>query len=381
MEEINMRDVSKILEDLVRINSSNPPGNEKKMVDFIVSFFHGYENMKIIDHDENRSSLLLEIPGETKEMIAILGHLDTVPANNPDKWNYKPFEPKIVDGKMYGRGTSDMKSGIACMICLADHFIHSKSKPKYTVRIMFTADEESSGTGIRSFVDSNYFEDVKFLLIAEPTDETLIIKEKGALWMKLRAYGKSSHGSTPQLGINAIEKLFELTEEIRSLVCTDETDELLGKSSFALNRINGGTKTNITADYCEAEIDIRTIPSLDHETILDGIQKRIQRMEEKQIGLKFELDIVNNRIPMMTAPSNSFITNVINIMSSYGYEHRVRGANFFTDGSLVLKKYDIPFLIYGPGLIHQCHVDNEYVPIESLERVLQVYTRFLMETI
>lgn len=366
-----------ILEDLIKIDSSNPPGNEKLMTSYIATHFQGYPGLTILDHGENRASLVIEIPGESKESVAIIGHLDTVPVADPDKWNNDPFVPKKADDLIYGRGASDMKGGIACMISIAKYIISSNIKPHNTLKFMFTADEESGGMGIRSLVDGGFFDDVKYLLIAEPSDEAIIIKEKGALWLRIKVHGKASHGSTPELGINAIEKIYELTQKIRKLVENDEGDELLGKNSFALNKINGGTKTNVTADYCEAEIDMRTLPSVYHEVLLEDIARVISEMEEKYCGLKIDLEITNNRIPMMTEESHPFITYIKNTVISHGYDFIIKGAKFFTDGSIVLNKYDIPFAIYGPGLVNQCHMDNEYVPLDTIERAETVYRSLL----
>lgn len=372
-----MNDTICILKELIRIDSSNPPGSEKNMVDYIITHFQGYENLKIINHGENRASMMIEIAGKSEDVVAVVGHMDTVPAPNPSNWKYKPFEAVAEGSNIHGRGASDMKSGLACMISIAKDIISNGIKPSNTLRFIFTADEECNGAGIGSFIDYGYFNDVKYLLIPEPTGDSLIIKEKGALWLKLKVNGKSSHGSAPELGINAIEKLYELVQNLRALIDDGQRDELLGKSSFALNKISGGIKTNVTADYCEAEIDIRTIPLHSHDTLLNGINALIEKIEAKYVGLRVELEILNNRIPMETAESNELVTKIKGVMKSFEYDINVKGANFFTDGSLVLSKHDIPFVIYGPGLINQCHVDNEYLPLDTLERALNVYRKLL----
>lgn len=374
-----MRDIIDILKSLVEIDSSNPPGNETYIVNYIMSHFKDYEYMKVICHCENRASLIIDVPGESNELVVVVGHLDTVPATNLSQWQSNPFNPVIINNKMYGRGTSDMKSGIACMINVAKYFIYNYIKPKKTVRFMFTADEESSGIGIRSLIDLGYLNNAKYLLIPETSDESIVIKEKGALWLKIKVHGKPSHGSTPELGINAIEKLYELIYNIKPIIDNNDTDNLLGKNSIAINKIQGGTRTNITADYCEAEIDIRTIPNLKftHETIINQFYKIINDLKSKYEGLEIYLEVLNNRIPIMTDENNELVKSIRGVMSSLGYCVDIKGVKFFTDGSIILSKYDMPFAIYGPGIIEQCHVDNEYVLLDSLERVQNVYIELL----
>jgi len=371
-----MLNVIEILRNLIQIDSSNPPGNEKHMVDYILTYFPGYKNTKVITHDEKRASLVIDIPGITNQVLAFVGHLDTVPVDI-SKWTYNPFSAEIVNNAMYGRGTSDMKSGLACMICAASYFINNAIRPKYTIRLVFTADEECNGTGIKYLINEGFFEDVDFLILPEPTDEAIVLKEKGSLWLRFLVHGKSSHGSQPELGINAIEKLYELIEHIKPIILTGEMDSLLGKSSLAINKIQGGKRVNITADFCEAEVDIRTLPSLNHGYILDYIDDQIKKIEEKNKGLNIALEILNNRPPLMTEEKNELVVELVKTMENLGLSVEFKGVNYFTDASLVLSKYDIPFIIYGPGKINQCHIENEYVLLSAVRRVLNVYLELL----
>lgn len=106
-------DVIKILSDLIKINTTNPPGNEKRITQYIIERFKGYEDIIEIDNGENRASLIINIPGKTEETVAFIGHIDTVPVSDPSVWKYPPFDAQVEGDLMYGRGTSDMKSGAA----------------------------------------------------------------------------------------------------------------------------------------------------------------------------------------------------------------------------------------------------------------------------
>lgn len=372
-----MHNVIEILKDLVKIDSTNPPGNENDIIDYITSLFPGYENIKVIDHNNNRKSLIIEVPGASDEVLAFCGHLDTVPIGDIKAWDYDPFEAKIIDDTMYGRGSCDTKSSLACMIHTALYFLNNNILPKKTIRLVFTSDEECNAKGAKELLKLGYFDDVKTLIIAEPSDEHIVTKEKGTLWLQFKIHGKASHGASPHLGINSIEKLYELVECIKPSVLTGEKDSLLGKSSVAINKITAGNRVNITADYCEAEIDIRTIPSINHDTIMQSINNSIEKMKNDYKGLNIEFHVINDRIPLMIEENHNFVIELKNTLKTLGYNDSIKGVSFFTDGSIILKEHNIPFVIYGPGKVDQCHVSNEHVSLSAVVRTSNVYINLL----
>ncbi len=149
-----------ILRKLININTTNPPGNEMELIKVILSFFSEEMDYKIIDHGDNRGSLLIELKGKDEEKIGFIGHLDTVPVPDESSWIYPPFSGVMKDGYMYGRGASDMKGGIAAMILTALYFIENNIAPPHTIKFVFTADEESGGLGIKTLRDKGLLRDI-----------------------------------------------------------------------------------------------------------------------------------------------------------------------------------------------------------------------------
>lgn len=367
------------LSDLIKINTTNPPGNEKEITHYIRNQFRGHDDMIELDHGDNRASLLVTIRGESDEKVAIVGHIDTVPVSDPGVWKYPPFDAHIENGRMYGRGTSDMKSGVACMIALGDYFIQNKIKPNRTIQLIFTADEEADGIGILDVFDKGFLDDTDFILVPENTSNDVVLKEKGALWISVELFGKSAHGARPDLGINSIEIVYELTRELQSFVENSCNDELLGNSTVSLNTISGGEKVNMIADYCKAEIDIRANPDLDNKDILNYLEKLIRKFEHKYQGLNVKYHVLTDRPSLEMSSQNPFVREFIDVLDTMNLAYAHAGITYFTDLSLTIPELNSPFLIFGPGSIDKGHQVDESVELTALENASKAYIEFFRQ--
>lgn len=370
-------DVIKILQDLIKMDTTNPPGNEKEITQYIIKLFGDYDKIQEVDLEGNRASLVIDIEGESDETVAFIGHIDTVPVSNPDIWKYDPFSAHIEGDLMYGRGTSDMKSGAACMVYAGLYFVKNNIKPNRNVKLVFTADEEATGKGVLSILNKNILDDVDFIIVPENTDECIVIKEKGALWVELELFGKSAHGARPDLGINSIEILYELVDSIRPYVESYCNDELLGDSTVSINKIKGGEKTNIIADYCKAEIDIRTNPDVTNDQVVEYLDKQINRLEHKYPGLKIRRNITADRPALEMDKDHEYVREFVDILKELDMKREYKGVNYFTDLSLTMPKLPKPFIIYGPGYEDAGHQVDECVSVEAVKRVSKAYIEYL----
>lgn len=370
-------DIVEILQGLIRIDSTNPPGNEKDVTNYISKLFDGYQDMEELDLGDNRASLVINIEGETEETVAFIGHIDTVPVPDPQAWKHDPFSGHIEGDLMYGRGTSDMKSGAACMIYAGLYFIKNNIKPSKNIKLVFTADEEATGKGVISVMEKGLLDDVDFIIVPENTDEYVVIKEKGALWIGLELFGKAAHGARPELGLNSIEILYELVDSLRPYLATSFNDELLGDSSLSLNRIEGGESTNIIADYCRAEIDIRTNPDLTNKAVVEFLDKQVERFEYKYPGLRIEREILTNRPALEMDRDHKYVREFVSTLEGLDMKVGYKGVNYFTDLSLTDRELPRPFIIYGPGYEDKGHQTDECVSLEAVRRVGQAYVEYL----
>lgn len=369
--------IQEILKTLININTTNPPGNEMDMVNAILKLFPKDIPYEIVDHGNNRGSLLIELKGKDDGKIGFMGHIDTVPVSDESNWIYPPFEGVIKEGYMYGRGTSDMKGGVTAMILTALHFIENNITPPHTLKFIFTADEESGGTGVEALRDKGLLKDLSKVFIAEPSDEEIGICEKGTLWLSIHIKGKSAHGSKPQLGINSIEKLYEYINRLKNTLDLEKTHPLLGCSSFAITTINGGVKTNIIPEDASATLDIRTIPGFSHEKIIENANRIAKDMEDEIQGMTIKIEVENNRPPLTIDENDDFIKEIISIYEKLSYPIKFKGINFYTDGSLLIPYQNIPFVILGPGEENMCHQRNERIKIESVKKMIEFYISYI----
>src|SRR4030065_794777 len=261
---------------LVQTSTENPPGNEKVAAQFLKPLLSqmGFK-IKTVLSPKGRSNLIAEKRwGKGGRTLIFNGHLDVVPAGDPSQWKYPPFQGKLSKGRIYGRGASDMKSGIASFIHALSMIDRSKIHlHQGAVILHLVSDEESHGRQGMGFLTQKGGIHGDATLVGEPTDLHPVIAQKGALWLKISTLGKSAHSARPHLGVNAIEKMMKLIHQI-NLISLEKEHPLLGKPTLNVGTIRGGTQINLVPDCCEIELDRRILPSEKKEEIVKEIKER-----------------------------------------------------------------------------------------------------------
>ncbi|WP_040213775.1 M20 family metallopeptidase [Clostridium polynesiense] len=370
---------TELLASLIKINTVNPPGNERELVEFILRIFKDDAvETHIIDHGSNRASLIVKVPGKSREGIAFIGHLDTVPEGQENQWTYPPFQAVVKDGYMYGRGACDMKGGLTSMIITAKYFIENDIQPEKDIYLCFTADEESGGIGITAMNNEKLLKDVKEIFICEPTGEKIGIAEKGALWLDLKAKGKQCHGSLPHKGINAVENIMEYINVLKSRIPAEETHELLGKTTVALTTFTGGVKTNIIPDSAQASLDIRTLPSCSNEGVLETAKKLAEEFKVHSKG-EIQVEVVNNRPAVEISRDDTFINNILSVFRALNYKTDIMGLFYYTDASQFIPYNNVPFVILGPGDETIPHQGDENILLEAVDKMAEVYISYALK--
>ncbi len=367
--------ILEILNELIAIDTTNPPGNEKYIVEYIKNFFKDKAKLIEIEHGNNRSSLIVRFEGKQKKTLSIVGHIDTVPIGNASDWKYHPFEAKVENDYIYGRGTSDMKSGVSCMISIGDHLINHYDSLPINIDLVFTADEETGGMGVKEINKQGYFNNTEFIMVPEPTSLKLGTKEKGTLWLEISVKGRSAHGAYPEKGLNAIDTVFAIKDELKLYLEKSPKDDLLNKSTISLNKIEGGNKINIIADNCDASMDIRYTPSLKSEDIKDQFNRIINKYIE--LGYLIEYEIINDRASLATDPNSIYISSLREVLKEFKIAGEEVGIYYYTDASDIVPYTDIPFLLFGPGLEEECHKADEKAPIKNIILAEKIYIEWV----
>ncbi len=363
-----------LLQTLVRTDTCQPAGNEEALCHAIAALFPDTVEKTLIPHQAGRASLAIRIPGkESRGGLAFMGHLDTVSCGDPSLWSCDPLAAQRKGDLIYGRGTADMKGGLVCMIQAALHLLESGKPLAHDLWLCFTADEEANGTGALAFAGNGWLKNIRALVVAEPSNEEIGLCEKGALWLRIKAIGALAHGSRPEIGINAVEKLMEFERAFRAQVPVDEIHPVLDRTTMAVTQLHGGIMTNVIPANGEMEIDMRTLPTVDHDQLLHTAKAICDQMMAQCPGLKLEIQVLNNRPAVEVAEEDPFVDIIKESCAQAGIQPHCKGLYFYTDASQVVPALGCPFVIFGPGADTMAHQIDERIDVHSMERVAKAY--------
>jgi succinyl-diaminopimelate desuccinylase len=361
---------------LVQISTENPPGNEKAAAQFLKPLLSkmGFK-IKTVLSPKGRWNIVAERRwGKGGRTLIFNGHLDVVPAGNPSQWKYPPFKGTLSKGRIYGRGASDMKSGIASFIHALSAIERSKMRlHQGAIVLHLVSDEESHGRQGMGFLTQKEGIRGDAALVGEPTDLQPVIAQKGALWLRISTLGKSAHGSRPHLGVNAVEKMMKLMERLNSIPLETE-HPLLGKPTLNVGTIQGGTKINIVPDRCEIEADRRILPGEKKEEVLEKMKETLDSLRSRDPFFQYRIEEIDFAEPSEVNPEEEIVKIAVDaIQEVMGKKPSLRAFSGFTDSRFYINQCHIPTLIFGPGEVDQSHTTDESVEVEALVQAARIY--------
>ena len=369
-----------LLKDLLSIPSVNSSSREADVAEYLQRYFQGYGIQSEIQYiDDQRANIIADFEGENSEVLHIWnGHIDTVPYGNVAEWSTDPAQPAAIEGKIFARGASDMKSGLAAMVYTLCAMAKAQTKPQYNIRFIGTCDEEKGGDGARKIIEDNRFGNPSFMLIGEPTDCNIGIAQKGCLWIKLVVHGKTSHGAYPEQGVNAVEYGVDICRKFRQEI-TQHVHPLLKAPTAEITSVNGGIAPNMIPDMCELIMDVRIVPGLLIDDVL-GMLRRIcdEFQDDNEDRLSAEFTVLNYRAAINTNPDNDYVEQLKGLIEQHGLKPELLGINYFTDASvLVSEGSDLPVLLFGPGTPDTAHKPNEYIEITNYYTSIEILKELL----
>lgn len=328
---------------------------------------------RIFRGDEGRSNLVASIGNDRSgPHLVFCGHCDTVPLGDR-LWKQPPFGATIEAGRIYGRGSSDMKGGLAALIAsFLD--LHASNAWSGQVTLAVTFGEETGSEGASLMAEDGSLSPFDAMIIAEPTSNQVICSHKGALWLAFTAIGRTSHGSMPQMGINALEMVVRFSQRLHDLAALAEVDPLLGRPTICLTRLQGGTQVNVIPDHARAELDMRTLPGQNHDDILRAVQAIAGEIEAEFEGGKIVVETINSLPALATAPNSAIVKAALDVRCDLGMPgSQAGGASYFTDGS-VLQLLGTDIVILGPGDPGEAHQTNESLDLSDFLAARRIYT-------
>jgi len=373
VDNTEKKELNDLLQGLIQIKSVNPPGNENQIANFIKKFLlKNNIHSELVPLEKSRSSVIAKIEGEEERNITLCGHIDTVRVKEED-WTKPAFQGLIENGKMYGRGASDMKGGVAAILYAATLLKRRGIVPKKTVQLALTADEEWEYRGAKDLTDKGYFDQTDFLIITEPSNLQVSNGEKGELLIKAKFLGKSAHGSNPELGVNTVipgsKFVLEVSKGYKKI---SNQDPLWGKTSVNIGQFHGGVHVNVVPNYSEIQFDFRVISEEDKKRAIELVKKTGEDIAEKY-NVRFEGEVFRYKHPIFTDPRNPYVEK---FLQATGIKEVVI-TKYCTDGATIIPEKKMPFIIFGPGDIAQAHQNDEYIELESLYRAVDTFIDFL----
>ncbi len=361
---------------LVQTPTENPPGNEKAAAKFLKPILSkmGFKIETVLSPQGRWNIVAEKRWGRGGRTLIFNGHLDVVPAGDPSQWKYPPFQGKLAKGRIYGRGASDMKGGIASFLHALSMIDRSKIHlHQGAVVLHLVSDEESHGRQGMGFLTQKGGIQGDAVLVGEPTDLQPVIAHKGALWLRISTLGKSAHSARPHLGVNAIEKMAKLVDRLNSIPL-DKEHPLLGKPTLSIGSIRGGAKINIVPDRCEIEVDRRMLPGEKKEEVLKEMKETLDSLQLQDPLFQYRMEEIDFAEPSQVDPGEEIVRmGVEAIQEVVGEKPLIRAFSGFTDSRFYINQYHIPALIFGPGGTNQIHTTDESVEVDALVHAAHIY--------
>ncbi|MBD7894800.1 ArgE/DapE family deacylase [Limosilactobacillus sp. Sa3CUN2] len=371
-----------ILSKLISIKSEN--SNEAEVADYIESLFKPYQgqNIKIdrIQYAPGRDNLVVTI-GEGNKLLGFSGHEDVVSAGDISQWSSDPYSAKIKDGKLYGRGASDMKSGLAALIIAMLDMLESHEVPG-KIRLLCTVGEETGEYGAAQLVKKGYADGLSGLIIAEPGNNMTEIgyTSKGVIDYVVTSIGKQAHSSQPQNGINAIDHLVDFANQVKPIMDSfDKVNPVLGKLTHVQSVFQGGSQINSVPARAIIKGNIRTIPEYPNKIVFNALNGLVEKLNQKPgYNLSIRYSFPEEAMP---GDKNAPLIKLMEKVHDEIFDTSVNvvGQSGASDGSEFLHgKGNFAIAEIGPGNNTQ-HQTDENVDVEVFHKSIEFYKQVAKE--
>lgn len=370
---------------LIRIPSTNDPGRKRseapaaKAVAEVMRTFGWKPVVEEVTRGRPNVHAVVDggSPGPT---LLFEGHTDVVTEAPEEAWSVPPFAAEVRDGRLYGRGSADMKAGLAAMLYAARAVERAGPFPG-RIKVAALCDEEGMMQGVKHFVAKGHAADCDAAIVGEPEAEEVCTTSKGSIRLRVVIRGRMAHGAMPDRGANPIPVLGRLL-----VWCGAHEAEMrrrhgrhadLGTVTITPTMFHAGelTQLNVSPATAQLGLDIRTIPGMDHAELIGGIRAQVE--EYAYVGwTSGEVEVIDDRPATNTPEDATVVRAVVNAHRDVtGVNPRIGGVPGATDGTILWRDANLPVVVYGPGDKWIAHQADEYVEVDDIMRKTEVYAR------
>ena len=367
-------DAVSLTRTLLQFDTINPPGRERDCAHHAGALLEQWGfAVRYSEFSENRTSVVARLGGsDRKAPLCLTGHIDTV-ALGSRKWRKDPFSGETHGDKLYGRGSSDMKAGVAAILQSVKSF-SGKLNGTPGVVVVLTAAEEGGCVGSQHLAKlPELMGKAGAIVVGEPTSNFPYVGHKGSLKFNARYKGVSAHGSMPHLGDNAIYKAANAIAKLEKFSFGIKKHPVMGEPTLNVGTIQGGDGINMVPDWAGFGVDIRTVPGIDHKSLVKKIKTTL--------GKEATLEIVSDLAPVWTEPEAEWVQRVFEICKPHlKTAPNPRSLTYMTDAANLLKVYKgAPTIVLGPGEAQMAHQTDEWCSVGRIRQSVSVYEEIIRD--
>jgi acetylornithine deacetylase ArgE len=372
-------DLLGIASSLISFNTEAPPGNEGPCARFVADYLRDLHiegaDVDVHSFARDRSNVVASFGGRDPGLL-LAGHIDVVPVKDASAWSSAPYEAEVRGGRLYGRGSADMKSGLAAMLA-AIASLKGRGL-KRSLSLVATAGEEVGFDGLDALVREGRLKRIRARcgLVGEPTEMRVVRAHRGGLTCQVAFEGRSAHAGEPSLGVNSIESCIRFLSALgparRRLSATRDPD--LGRTIVTPTIVDGGTKSNVIPGACELTLDSRLIPRVGSKEVLGELDAVIRALRREDRTFRAKVRVLYET-PALSVPRDAEVVKLTESLTG-----SASGVAPYGTEAPVYCGLGIPTVVLGPGSVRQAHVVDEYAQVKQIKSAERVYRR-MIETV
>ena len=369
--------VAELCARLVRARSPNPPGREAEPAEIVASWARDLgAEVRTDEPALGRPNVVARFHGNRGAPgLAFSGHTDVVPVEEEEaaRWTRDPWAGEIVDGELWGRGSTDMKGGIAAAMAAIEHLVRSDGGPPGDLWLLASVDEEYLMAGVKAMLAGDALVGVGAVVVCEPTALRVAHVGKGRTWATLRLRGATAHASLRGAGVNAVAHAARLAHALEESAPHVPAHPLAGDSFWVVTEIEGGIEPAIVPDRCDLTLDARLVPGQGSDELWEEVGAVINRLAGEVADLRCEVRVVERREPWELDPGHPVVAAMAaGVREATGADPELMAFPGTTDASY-LAPAGVPCVICGPGDLARCHREDERIDVEELGTAARAY--------